>query len=52
MRKELKLGSEGGDTGSEKCKRGYGGAYGEIWRGLRLECLESGPGGRFCVAAF
>jgi hypothetical protein len=28
MRKKLKLRSDGGDSGSKKCKRGRGGAYG------------------------
>jgi hypothetical protein len=28
--------SDGGDSGSKKCKGGYGGAYGGIWRSLRL----------------
>jgi hypothetical protein len=36
MRKKLKLSSDGGDSGSKKCKRGYDGAYGGIWRSLRL----------------
>jgi hypothetical protein len=30
--KQLKLISEGGDCGSKKCKRGYGG----VWRSLRF----------------
>jgi hypothetical protein len=33
---KLKLSSDGGDSGSKKYKRGCGGAYGEIWRSLRL----------------
>jgi hypothetical protein len=45
---------DGGDSGSKKkkCKRGYGSAYGGVWRCLRLAgvwSLESG--GRFCVGA-
>jgi hypothetical protein len=32
----LKLSSDGGDSGSKKCKRSYGSAYGEVWRSLRL----------------
>jgi hypothetical protein len=32
MRKKLKLSSDGGDSGSKKYKRGYGG----VWRRLRL----------------
>jgi hypothetical protein len=34
--KKLKLSSDGGDSGSKKRKRGYGGAYGGVWRTLRL----------------
>jgi hypothetical protein len=33
---KLKLISDGGDSGSKKCKRGYGGACGGVWRSLRL----------------
>jgi hypothetical protein len=36
MRKKLKLSSDGGDSGTKKYKRGYGGAYGGVWRSLRL----------------
>jgi hypothetical protein len=36
MRKKMKLSFDGGDSGSKKCKRGYGGAYGGVWRSLRL----------------
>jgi hypothetical protein len=36
MREKLKLKSDGGDFGSKKCKRSYGGAYGGVWRILRL----------------
>jgi hypothetical protein len=36
MRKQLELSSDGGDSGNNKCKRGYGGAYGGIWQSLRL----------------
>jgi hypothetical protein len=36
MWKKLELSSDGGDAGSKKCKRGYGGAYGEVWQSLRL----------------
>jgi hypothetical protein len=32
MRKKLRLSSDGGDSGSKKCKRGYFGAYGGVWR--------------------
>jgi hypothetical protein len=52
MRKKMKLRSDAGDCGSKKCKRGYGGVYGGVWRSLRLAgdgSLESG--GRFCVGA-
>jgi hypothetical protein len=45
MRKKLKLSPDGGDPGSKKCKRGYGGACGGVWRSLE-------SGGRFCVGAF
>jgi hypothetical protein len=34
--KKLKFSSEGGGSGSKKCKRGYGGTYGGVWRSLRL----------------
>jgi hypothetical protein len=43
--KELKLSSDGGDSRSKKCRRGYGCAYGGVWW-----CLLSGS--RFCVGAF
>jgi hypothetical protein len=49
----LKLSSEGGDSGNKKCKRGYGGAYDEVWRSLLLAgiwSLESG--GQVRVEAF
>jgi hypothetical protein len=49
----LKLSSGGGDSGREKCKLGYGGAYGGVWWNLPLAgvgILESG--GRFSVGAF
>jgi hypothetical protein len=42
-----------GDSGSYKCKRGYGGAYGGVWRSLRLaEVCSLKFGDRFCVGAF
>jgi hypothetical protein len=41
MRKILKLSPDGGDSGSKKCKRGYGGAYGGVWRSLRLMIVWS-----------
>jgi hypothetical protein len=50
MRKRLKLSSDRGDFGSGKCN---GGAYGGVWRSLRLAefwSLESG--GCFCIGAF
>jgi hypothetical protein len=53
MLKTLKLDSDGDDSGRKKCKRGYGSAYGGIWRSLRLAgnwSLESG--GQFYCAAF
>jgi hypothetical protein len=36
MRKTLKLSSDGGTSGGKKCKRGYGGACGGVWRSLHL----------------
>jgi hypothetical protein len=47
MRKKLKLSSDGGDSGSKKYKRGYGG-------GLAESAFDGslGSGGRFCVGAF
>jgi hypothetical protein len=36
MRNDLKLSSDGGDSGSKICKLGYGDAYGGVWRRLRL----------------
>jgi hypothetical protein len=36
MRKKLKLISDDGVSGGKKCKRGYCGAYGGVWRSLRL----------------
>jgi hypothetical protein len=36
MREKWKLSSDVGDSGSKKCKRGYGGAYGGVRRSLRL----------------
>jgi hypothetical protein len=53
MWKKLKSTSDGGKSGSKKLKRGYSGAYGGIWRSLRLAgvwILDSG--GRFCVGPF
>jgi hypothetical protein len=53
MQKKLKLGSNGGDSGSKTCKRGYGGAYGGVWRSLRLAGVwSSESGGWFYVGAF
>jgi hypothetical protein len=38
---KLNLSSDDGDSGSKKCKRGYGGAYGGVWReyGVRRPAL-------------
>jgi hypothetical protein len=36
MRKKLKLSSEVGNSGNKKYLQGYGGAYGGVWRSLRL----------------
>jgi hypothetical protein len=50
MWKKLKLFSDGG---SKKCKRGYGGDYGGVWRSLRLAGIGSlVSGGLFYVGAF
>jgi hypothetical protein len=42
--KKLKFCSDGGDSGSKKCKRGYDGAYGGVWWsqavGFVLMCLS------------
>jgi hypothetical protein len=41
-----------GDSGSKKCKRGCGVAYGCVWLSLRLAGFWSQEsGGRFCVDA-
>jgi hypothetical protein len=40
----VKLTSDGGNTGSKKCKIGYGGAYCGLWCILLLTGLESGVG--------
>jgi hypothetical protein len=34
--KKIKLCSDGGDSGSKKYKRDFGGVYGGIWRSLFL----------------
>jgi uncharacterized membrane protein len=34
--KKIKLSSDGNDSGSNKCKRGYGGAYGGVWGSLHV----------------
>jgi hypothetical protein len=36
MREKIKLSSDGGDSISKKYKWGSGGAYGGVWRSLRL----------------
>jgi hypothetical protein len=36
MQKKLKLMSAGNGSGSKKCKGGYGGTYGVVWRSLRM----------------
>jgi hypothetical protein len=41
----LKLSSEGGDCGSKKYERGYGSAYGGVWRILRVAGVWSQAGG-------
>jgi hypothetical protein len=40
-KKKLKLVSDGSDSGSKKCKRGYGGANGGVWRSLLGRNLAS-----------
>jgi hypothetical protein len=53
MRKNLKLSYKWGNSGSKKCKRGYGGAHGGVWWSLRIEgvwALDSD--GLFCVDEF
>jgi hypothetical protein len=36
MWNKLKSSTDGGDSGSKKCKLGCGGTYGGVWRSLRL----------------
>jgi hypothetical protein len=36
MQNKSKLNSDGGDSGSKTFNHGYGGAYGGVWRSLRL----------------
>jgi hypothetical protein len=50
MREILKLGSDVGDSDSKQCKRGYGGAYGGVWRSLRLAVVWK-TGGQLCFGA-
>jgi hypothetical protein len=47
--KKTEISSDGGDSGSKKCKQGYGGAHGRVESAFG-GILESG--GRFCVGAF
>jgi hypothetical protein len=50
----LRLRSDGGDSGSKKCKRSCDGVYGVVWRSLHLMgvwSLESG-GSRVGVGVF
>jgi hypothetical protein len=50
---KLNLSFDGGDSDSKKCKRGYRGAYGEVWRNFplgRIWSLVSGD--RFYVGSF
>jgi hypothetical protein len=46
----VKLCSDGSDSGSKKCKRVCGGAYGGVRQSVCLTGVESG--GRFCVGTF
>jgi hypothetical protein len=49
VQKKIKLSSDGGDSGSKECKRGYGG----IWQSLRLARVWSlKSGSRFCAGVF
>jgi hypothetical protein len=41
MRKKFKLSFDGDDADSKKCEKGYGSAYGGVWRSLRLERVWS-----------
>jgi hypothetical protein len=45
MQKKFEVGINGGNSGSKKCRRGYIGAYGEVWHSV-----ESGS--QLCVDAF
>jgi hypothetical protein len=45
MQKKLTLNSDGGDSGSKKCKRDCGGTYSGVWKSLE-------SGGLFCFSAF
>lgn len=37
MRKKIRLISDGDDSGSRKCQRGYGGACSGVWRSLESD---------------
>jgi hypothetical protein len=52
IRGQFKLNCVGGDSGSRKCKRGYGNACGELWQSPHFAgawSVESG--GRFFAGA-
>jgi hypothetical protein len=49
MREKLELSSDGGDSGSKKCKRSSSGAYGGSLRFAGMWSLESG--GKFYAGA-
>jgi hypothetical protein len=49
----IKLSSDGGDSGSKKCKRGCSGTSGGVWPSLRLaEVWSLDSGSRLLVVAF
>jgi hypothetical protein len=53
IQKIFKLSSDGGDSGSKKCRRVHNDAHGEVWRSLHLaRVCNVESGGRFCVGVF
>jgi hypothetical protein len=53
MRKTRKVSFDGGDSGSKKCKWGYGDAYGGVWQSLCLAGVwNPASGSQFYVGAF
>jgi hypothetical protein len=51
MRRKLKFVSNSGSSGNKKCKRGYGGACGGVWRSLCLAGVPTNSGSWFCDGA-